>query len=508
MLTFLNRNKHTSLLLAILIISLALNLYANDFELGYHADEPKKVNFIITNTQDFRHPIFILQVVRFVNKLFEFSSPAQIVILGRVTTAFWGTAVVFLTYKFSKQKLPERYALGAALLTAVSPGIVVHSHYLKEDIAMTFAILLSFPFFFKFSDEILSTMAIRTQPSANEYSLAQHWRQIVLWGLSIGLACATKYQAVIIVLVYSGIPLFIPHLRKRVYLMGLFAALVIAGTTFLFINFPVFLDYETFIAGLKFELKHSLTGHNLIAIYPLEQLFSFHLRFSIIPSLTLFPVVLALSFMLYRLVKWRNTDWPDRFLIVYGIVFYAIVEASPLKPIPGFERYIVPLIPILAYMCMQAIRSIIMYAPQKVGPTLSLLLIALTIFHPTIVTIKLLYYLDKDTRAQVEEVLADSPTPIVAERYAGISQEIVSLTDLDLLGEDRQICTLVASSFTYDRYLFAGKLRAQNAEIYARYHQYLSLFEYPFVEITPSYKSFAFSNPTIRIINLCQGKRE
>jgi hypothetical protein len=36
--------------------------------------------------------------------------------------------------------------------------------------------------------------------------------------------------------------------------------------------------------------------------------------------------------------------------------------------------------------------------------------------------------------------------------------------------------------------------------------KYLSLFEYPYVEIQPVYESFAYSNPTLRVINLCQNQ--
>lgn len=56
----------------------------------------------------------------------------------------------------------------------------------------------------------------------------------------------------------------------------------------------------------------------------------------------------------------------------------------------------------------------------------------------------------------------------------------------------------VASSFHYDRYQLGTKLQNQ------RDAGYEFLFRYPYAEIRPDYKSFAFSNPVLRIVDLRQ----
>ena len=38
--------------------------------------------------------------------------------------------------------------------------------------------------------------------------------------------------------------------------------------------------------------------------------------------------------------------------------------------------------------------------------------------------------------------------------------------------------------------------------VYERHEKYEELFAYPTVEIKPAYHSFAFSNPTIRIVDI------
>ena len=61
---------------------------------------------------------------------------------------------------------------------------------------------------------------------------------------------------------------------------------------------------------------------------------------------------------------------------------------------------------------------------------------------------------------------------------------------------------LVASSFMYDRYTTGAQLRNRRREIYQTHARYTELFTLPYVEFAPAYRTFAFSNPVIRIIDL------
>ena len=63
---------------------------------------------------------------------------------------------------------------------------------------------------------------------------------------------------------------------------------------------------------------------------------------------------------------------------------------------------------------------------------------------------------------------------------------------------------LVTSSFLYERYEYGAKLSSQNPRVYARNNIYKELFLYQYIEIKPAYKSFAFSNPTMRIIDITE----
>jgi Dolichyl-phosphate-mannose-protein mannosyltransferase len=518
---FFRKNMHIFLLIIILAISISLNIYGNDFPLGYHPDEVTKVYFIQNNTQDFKHPILILQLTKLANSLFKFESAQQIAILGRITTAFLGTSVVFLIYKISRDRLPKKYALGTALLTAVSPGLVIHSHYLKEDVAFTCGVLLSFLCFFSFAKHIMaiaSTDSLQKPKIGNEEACSKPefpWLQILLLGLSTGIAVTSKYTSVIVVFLYLTTPIYVLRLRNLAYFKGLFLSLIISLVIFLLVNFPLLLNFDTFRSGFEFELRHTMDGHAGILIHPLPQLFTFHLRYSILPSFTIVPLTLALCAIGFCLVQWKSIDWRDRFLVAYVLVFYSIIEISPLKPFPGFIRYGVSLIPVLSYLCMKSIRLGMDFVPRRAGFSFFLILTTLVIVFPALDSGKLDYYLNRDTRGKMDTVLATRQESIFFDPYVklfgqqsgGVMSHLARLTDLDLENKDQGICTVVSSSFMYDRYLFAGKLENQDTDVYTKYQKYLQIFKYPYTEIAPTYKSFAFSNPTLRVVNVCQDKK-
>ena len=504
----IKKNTTTVVLLLILAIAAGLNFYGIDFPLGYHPDETIKVHFIQNNSQNFFHPIFILQVVRTANLIFGLQSEQQIAILGRATTALMGVAIVFLTYKIAKQQLPSRYALGAALLTAVAPGMVIHSHYLKEDIALTFGILLSFLSFFALGEKIrLMTTEVDQREEKSSFVENIPWKQVILFGVALGLTFAAKYKSGILLPLYFATPLYVLGLRKLVYFKCLFWSFLISLFTFLTINFPILLNPKTFVRGFRYELDHALTGHNGIKIYPFEHLFSFHLRNSIVPSLTILPVILALGFLVYCIFRWRHIAWESRFLVCYVVFFYFVLEASPLKPFPNFMRYMVPIIPILALFCMQLLNSMMAVIPRRSRSWCSFALLSLIIIFPLIESVKFDYYINKDTRGEIESLLAEKEGNVIMEAYVAPfthPADFSRLPDLIAEAQNENVCTLVASSFMYDRYLLGGTLKDQEPDIYVKYQQYLDIFEYPYTEILPTYKSIAFSNPTLKVIDLCE----
>ncbi len=63
--------KSYGLLVGICICSFILFIANNDFPLYFHADELKKLNFVLSGEQDFKHPVLLLQLARLANLLFR-----------------------------------------------------------------------------------------------------------------------------------------------------------------------------------------------------------------------------------------------------------------------------------------------------------------------------------------------------------------------------------------------------------------------------------------------------
>src|SRR3972149_6319550 len=238
---YLSRSSRMVLLAVILALSLGLNLHGNDFPLGYHADEIKKVRFIRDNTQDFHHPILMLRVVRAANAFARFSDRQDIVELGRTVNAFFGMLIVACAYLLCCKTSRDRsLPLLAAFAVATSPIMVVHAHYLKEDIILTFFLMAS----------LLILL---------EYVQRPGWFSAATLGTAMGLACSTHNKgslfAILCVLasgVFSG--------NRRSCLRTLPVAVLCVVAVFLAVNYPLIFDYSTFTRGFLYEYRHALEG--------------------------------------------------------------------------------------------------------------------------------------------------------------------------------------------------------------------------------------------------------
>ena len=123
--------------------SVALFSWNAGFPLGYHIDEVKKVDFVLTGNQDFRQPILMLELARAVNGAVGTDDPQRLIEICRAIVAVCGMLLVGATYLLGRLFLSAPAAGFAAAITAVTPLIAVHAHYFKEDILLTLCLLLA-----------------------------------------------------------------------------------------------------------------------------------------------------------------------------------------------------------------------------------------------------------------------------------------------------------------------------------------------------------------------------
>ncbi len=469
----------------IILFSFLLNSYNINFPLNYHADEKKKVFFVKEGEQDFKHPILMLQVVRLFNIPLKLISKQDIVVLGRLSSAVFGSLIAFIFYFISRLKLSRKCSLLVSLGIIVSPIMVMHSHYFKEDIIFTFFALCSLFCFFK-------------------YLKSKNYLSILLLGITTGLAFSSHYKSLLFIPVYLTAPFLVSKsikINKRLF-FELLTAFIIAVIVFLAVNYPLIFHFENFIKGFSLELNHVFRGHSLKR-YPIDDFFIFHLKNSVVLGVTMPVAILGILFIFYSLLKWRKTVWQDRILILYCFVYYFAVELSLCKPFPDYMRYVIPFVPVLIYFAFKAIFLINASLSFYEKKYLTLFLVIALVSVPLIKTVKLDYYLEKDTRKTVKEYFKNSPYNPLYGAYAAENRDIDVAVNKSI-EEYRQsnITHLVVSSFRYERYSIGSKLKKQENKVHRRHKGYVELFKYPYIEIKPAYKSFAFSNPTIRIIDI------
>lgn len=464
----------------VLLLSASLYLWNINFPYGYHYDELKKVPFVVTNTQDFRHPLLLLQVARAVNGFLHLDRPEHIVLLGRMLTATYALLLVVFFYMLVRRLLPFPYDILATLALATSPILVVHAHYFKEDVLLTWLCLLWLLVLFRFIE----------QPGRLNG---------VLLGIATGLAVSAHYKALLLLVLSAALLGIVRGLRPGFHRRLLLAAPV-ALVTFLIINYPLIPQFGQFQQGLMGSFEEVTDGHSL-RIYPIPHWFSFHLINSLVPGMTGVATLVALGSLAYFIIR-RRLSWQEKILVLYLLLFHAVIELSPSKPPPGFIRYVLPEVPILIYFAFKGLRALD-HASFRGATVIARALVVVAVIVPLQSAVRLDYHLNRDTRERVRAYIAEQAQPTIFERYAAAEMDVISATEVDLeAARQRGVAFLVASSFQYERYLYGSTLTNQDPDVYRLSCAYQKLFSYPYVEFTPAYRSFAFSNPTIRAIDI------
>jgi hypothetical protein len=477
-------NNKKLCIIILLLTSLFLNLWNNDFPIGYHNDEVKKANFILTGTQDYHHPILMLSIVRVANFLFKFDSSYQIMLLGRTICAIFGTLIIMIFFLFTSKFLAPIFSFLSSLTLASLPIMVVHAHYLKEDIFFTFFAILTLITFF----------SLLTTPS-KLLTLAT--------GLFCGLSISSQYKGLLLYFIFLMSPLvFHPKSRFRLY-QHIMWVIIISITIFFVMNYTILKEFSLFTNAVDYSINHVTIGHQL-KIYPLPHFFSFHLINSIMPGITPLVTAFSILFIFYYSIKWNNLMMEERILLIYIWLFYLAHEITPMKPYPDFMRYMLPIIPPMMFFAFKGLENL---QDSRFPKFILNTLILFIIISPLQSSLRLDYYMTRDTRMKAAAILKGKS--VFFDWYSSANPDTfqpVADTSLNELS-DQHFDYLVVSSFVYQRYEYGAKLAGQDDYVYKRNNAYQEFFKYNYQEIQPDYKTFAFSNPTIRIIDISKNRQ-
>ncbi len=160
---------------------------------------------------------------------------------GRFLGVVFGTLTVLFTFVVGKRLFGPRVGLTAAALLAVFPGAVEHSQHNKPDVILYFTSLLC----------VLVCLRYLEKGGRN---------RAVACGLTVGLVAASKYNGVLVAVVFILAVAF--RMKKQMLVRSdLYIGLGVAALTFIAIN-PYFMaDFPRFLEHVSFDIySYSYTG--------------------------------------------------------------------------------------------------------------------------------------------------------------------------------------------------------------------------------------------------------
>jgi hypothetical protein len=393
-----------------------------------------------------------------------------------------GGLALFAFFFLARKVLPGPASVAATLVTAVLPAMTVHARYFKEDIfALPFLLLA-----------LIALIQALKAPSP---------ARALLLGIAIGLAASAKYVAGI------ALPFAVTFLvlddsskqdhRARLALPGIIVLSALA--IFALIELPAFIDYSAFHVSLDSNLVHAGFGHD-VSLPVTVTLGIFHLRESLLPGLGLPLVLLGL---LGLAAPWLAPPERRRPLLViasFALLWYAVHEISPLKPYPGFARYMLPLAPLLVILGAAAIYEL---ARRRFAANASAMLTVAILLAAAMPALYLSLRINgpaaENPRSVISALDLGNPGRTAYDTYTRYSGPLGTIANGPPDSATADI--FVTSSFRYERYALAnaGGQRARTRTMAARY---APLFDKPYLEMSNGRPTYAFFNPVLRIVAL------
>lgn len=262
---------------------------------------------------------------------------ATALLAARLISAGLGAATCLFLFGAGRLLYDRTAGWIAAGLYAIAPLAVQHAHFATVDIPATFWISGSLYF------------------AARHLHTDERRRRDLLWaGLWAGLAAATKYNALLVVLAGAA-AWWLGGTRDRKTL-----ALLLGGALVGFVvGCPgAILNPKGLIAGVMEEAFHVRSGHgDVFKGTPIGLIF--HITFNLNWGLTLPLLLVALVGVGNALVRRRPADL---LLLAFALPYYLLIGVAQVK----FARYTLPLFPPLFLLTGGSIAAIAQPTARRV----------------------------------------------------------------------------------------------------------------------------------------------
>jgi len=310
------------------------------------------------------------------------------IFLGRMVMVTFGLVNIVLLYLIAKKLFDHYTALIAALFLALEPMSLAWSFTFKPDTLMCTFVLLSF----------LSICRL--------FSGDRRKSVYILIGIFIGLATATKYNAVLIIAPFLAAHFFSLKDKKHFMDKNLILTVSTAILSFFVFNPFIILDFPAFLSDLKGEFYRARYGFHLRMADYLGWI-----RYPLIISEVLGQGILILS--ICGLIQSIIRPSKKNFLILsFPFLYYIIMGFSRNNP----AHYALPLIPFALILAARFLKGLITAAGNFGFGKARTWIMVLAVFGFILPTIqKTIYYMDwvnqPDTRIMARNWIRENIAP-------------------------------------------------------------------------------------------------
>lgn len=256
-------------------------------------------------------------------------------LIARLVVVGMAVVTIPVVYGAAAKLYGRAPALLAALIFAIIPLHVVHSHFATVDVPATLWVAAA----------LLGAALILSKPTL---------KVAVFAGVMAGFAAATKYNAAL-----SLVPVIVAHLlpeedkswRRKILDGRLWASIVAFAVGFIVATPGVLLWPGKFASGFFFELKHAAGGHGLVFAGKGPGWFDV-MSNSLGYGLGVALLAVALGAIAYAVVKPSRSNWV---MLSFLVPYYLVISFSQVR----FARYAMPMLPPLAMLTGRMIIDII-----------------------------------------------------------------------------------------------------------------------------------------------------
>lgn len=251
-------------------------------------------------------------------------------LIGRTLIAIFGVFNIILFYVIGKKLFDSYTGLVAALLLAIDPMYIAWSFILKPDMLMSSLVLVAFLFICKLYNN--------KQSREVDY---------ILIGLFIGLATASKYNAILIIVPFLLVHFLSLKNKANFINKNLFLAFFFICLVFFIFNPFIILDFFNFLKNIKSEFNTATNGFYLNPMANKQGWIHYPcVLFNVLGS-----GVFIVSICGFILSIWRHSK-KDILILSFPLTYYIIIGRLRNSP----AHYLLPIIPFILLLAAQFLR--------------------------------------------------------------------------------------------------------------------------------------------------------